>query len=639
MKENIIKEQSLNDTNYELLKKQFPHAVSIDEDGKYSIDPQKLQMSLDPSKANIKEDGYGLNWVGKKEAYHSAFSKNYKVLKPLNDENSKNWESTENILIKGDNLDALKILRQNYFEAIKMIYIDPPYNTKNDGFVYNDNFTSNTEETLEELGYDKEYIDYIENIQGAKTHSGWLSFIYPRLLLARDLLKDDGVIFISIDDNEVAQLRLLCDEIFGEDNFVANLPTVMNLKGNNDEFGFAGTHENSLVYSKQKEKFFLNEISINENELEDWNEDEYGFYKQGANLKATGTNAPREKRPNLYFPIFIDDNNRLFVTQDNQPPTQYIGKLTTLYPITKNEEMSWRWSKKKFIEESFNIIISRNGTIGIYKKQRPSLGDMPSKKPKTIFYKPEYSSGNGTAQIKELLDGKYFSNPKPLQLIKDFIEIGLNKTDIIVDFFAGSGTTAHAVMDLNAEDDGNRKFICVQWAEETPEKSEAKKAGYETIFDITQERIKRAGDKIVKDDITKQDLDIGFRTFEIVEDVKQKIYQKSLEELTQDDLLAFTQKAVESSEDILYNLLVAESLPLSVKIKTLIKDKLYLASNVAFVLGNISIDTLLAELKPQQVLEYITVYSPNISDDKFTLELESAVSNLGIKSDKLRFRG
>jgi adenine-specific DNA-methyltransferase len=207
-KKNVIEEQSINDINYELLKKQFPHAVSVDEDGKYVIDPEKLQMSLDPSKAEIKEDGYGLNWVGKKEAYHSAFSKNYKVLKPLNDdENSKNWDETDNILIKGDNLDALKILRQNYFESIKMIYIDPPYNTKSDGFVYNDDFTSSTEQTLEELGYDKEYIDYIENIQGAKTHSGWLSFMYPRLLLARDLLKDDGVIFISIDDNEVAQLN------------------------------------------------------------------------------------------------------------------------------------------------------------------------------------------------------------------------------------------------------------------------------------------------------------------------------------------------------------------------------------------------------------------------------------------------
>ena len=263
-KADVIDEKSINDINYELLKKQFPNAITIDEDGKYTIDPQKLQMSLDPSKANIKEDGYGLNWVGKKEAYHKAFAKNYKVLKPLNDDNSKNWDNTDNILIKGDNLDALKILRHNYFESIKMIYIDPPYNTKNDEFVYNDNFTTNTQKTLEELGYDEEYVEYIENIQGANTHSGWLSFMYPRLLLARDLLKDDGVIFISIDDNEVAQLRLLCDEIFGEGNFVSSI--IWNRKRGRDNSArwFSKSHEYLLVYSKNKEQFQTNYLELDE---------------------------------------------------------------------------------------------------------------------------------------------------------------------------------------------------------------------------------------------------------------------------------------------------------------------------------------------------------------------------------------
>ena len=227
-----------------------------------------------------------------------------------------------------------------------------------------------------------------------------------------------------------------------------------------------------------------------------------------------------------------------------------------------------------------------------------------------------------------------------------------------MDFFAGSGTTAHAVMDLNSQDGGNRKFILVQWAEKTPDKSEAQKAGYNTIFDITQERIKRAGEKILQDGakapypkektlldnlgseaLASPKLDIGFRTFEIIEDSKQHIYQKPLEDMTQDDLLAFIQNGVENSEDILYNLLVAESLPLNTKIKTVIADKLYIASNIAFILGDISIDKLITELKSQKELEYITIYSPNISDDKFTLECESAISSIGIKSDKVRFRG
>ena len=208
-----------------------------------------------------------------------------------------------------------------------------------------------------------------------------------------------------------------------------------------------------------------------------------------------------------------------------------------------------------------------------------------------------------------------------------------NSNNIVLDYFGGSGTTAHATIALNREDNGNRKFICVQWAEKTPEKSEAKKAGYETIFDITKARIDKAGEQLAKGDI-------GFRTFEIVEDQKQKIYQKSLEDVSQEDLLVMMEKPdISSNEEILYNLFVAETLPLSTKHQELIKDKLYLASNVAFILGDITSDELIEALKDKKECEYITVYSPNISNDKFTLEIESNISKLGIKSDKLRFRG
>ena len=275
----------------------------------------------------------------------------------------------------------------------------------------------------------------------------------------------------------------------------------------------------------------LNPFNINEEELEDWQEDEFGLYKQGANLKSTGINAPKEKRPNLYFPIFIDSNDNVYVTDDDNEPKDFQGQLTTLYPITNGQEMSWRWSKLKVKNEPYNIILSRNGIIGIYKKQRPSLGDLPSKKPKTLFYKPEYSSGNGTAQVKELLGDKFFSNPKPLNLIKDFLEIGVNKEDIILDFFAGSGTIGHAVMQLNAEDGGNRKFILCQIDE--PIKKD--KPAYDfcvknnlppVISSITVERLKRAGEKIAKEIEAangkvgmfeadkKQVPDVGFKVFD-----------------------------------------------------------------------------------------------------------------------------
>ncbi|WP_415397827.1 site-specific DNA-methyltransferase [Sulfurimonas sp. CS5] len=632
MKKNTIEEQTINDNNYQKLKEFFPHAVSIDEDGKYVIDKEKLQMSLDPSLAEIKEDGYGLNWVGKKEAYHNAFTKNYKVLKPLKDD-SKNWDETENILIKGDNLDALKILRQNYFEAIKMIYIDPPYNTKNDGFVYNDDFTSSTEQTLEELGYDEEYIDYIENIQGAKTHSGWLNFMYPRLLLAKDLLKEEGVVFISIDDNELIQLRLLCDEIFGEENFLAQIMPIVN-PGGRDYNQIAVTHEYILIYGSSDE-VELNEIKKDiVFKLFDNND---GFELR--DLRNRNPKFHSGNRPNLFYPIFVNPNlsdeygnSAVSLTKDEN----YSIEIRPYNSVKK--ESVWRWGTKKLQE---NIIKDKPELSQVVAKKKKDGGWTISEKNrrmttkvKSIWNETEMRTEEGTRLIRSLFDFTPFDHPKPLDLVKRVIEIGSNEDDIVLDFFAGSGTTAHAVMDLNAqEENSNRKFICVQWAEETSVDSVANEEGYETIFDITKARIDRAGERIVQGDI-------GFRTFEIVEDQKQKIYQKSLEEVNQDDLVSMMEKPdIETSEEILYNLFVAETLPLSTKHEELIKDKLYLASNVAFILGDITSDELVVALKDKKECEYITVYSPNISNDKLTLEIESNISKLGIKPDKLRFRG
>ena len=602
LEKNVIEEQSINEVNYELLKKQFPHAVSIDEDGKYVIDPQKLQMSLDPSLAQIKEDGYGLNWVGKKEAYHNAFTKNYKVLKPLKDD-SKNWDETENILIKGDNLDALKILRQNYFESIKMIYIDPPYNTKNDGFVYNDNFTTSTEQTLEELGYDKEYIDYIENIQGAKTHSGWLSFMYPRLLLAKDLLKDDGVIFISIDDNEAAQLKLLCDEIFCEENFLSQFlwkkkGTTSNVEGAE----VSSQVDYQLCYKKSQNAKIKQRKTEKETRQYPYS-DEIGSYRTTVIEKK---DSGGYKRDTMKFEIL-----------GHKPRN---GKRWQIGIETAKELEA----KNRFIYDGEKIILK------IYDFEDK---DTYSAQPNLLDFCGSSDSASKLVNQEIFGNTELFDTPKPLELLNYFINITTDENDIILDFFSGSGTTAHAVMDLNTQDNGNRKFICVQWAENTPGKSEAKKAGYETIFDITKARIDKAGEQIGKGDI-------GFRTFEIVEDQKQKIYQKSLEDVSQEDLLVMMEKPdISSNEEILYNLFIAETLPLSTKHQELIKDKLYLASNVAFILGDITSDELIEALKDKKECEYITVYSPNISNDKFTLEIESNISKLGIKSDKLRFRG
>lgn len=320
-----------------------------------------------------------------------------------------------------------------------LFILTPPYNTGNKDFIYNDRFV------------DKE---------DKYRHSKWLNFMEKRLNLASELLKKDGVIFISIDDNEVFNLKILCDKIFGEDNFIANLPTIMNLKGNNDQFGFSGTHEYTLVYTKNIKEAKINFFDIDEEEvLKNWLEDEYGLYKEADNLRATGANAPRSKRPNLWYPIFLNKDSREFYITDNDISLD--DSHIKILPINpEGEELSWYWGKKTFNEKKYNLILkkTKNGWQ-FYRKQRPELGDVPTKKPKSFFYKTEYSTSTATAQLKNMFNLKIFNNPKPLELIKDIIFLGTKKDSTILDFFAGSGTTAHAVMELNKQDGGNRKFI------------------------------------------------------------------------------------------------------------------------------------------------------------------------------------
>ena len=358
-----------------------------------------------------------------------------------------------NLIIHGDNLHALKALMPRYAGRVNCIYIDPPYNTGNEKWLYNDNVNS---PMMQNWLKGKSPVDG----EDLERHDKWLCMMWPRLQLLRELLAEDGVIFISIDDNEQHRLRMMMDEIFGEDNFVATLPTVMNLKGNQDQFAFAGTHEYTTVYANDKGKLVLDEFKLSDDEIGKWHEDERGFFKQGANLKATGQNAPREKRPHLFFPIYIRKQENEFTVSTNRK-----AGGTKILPITDNQEMSWRWSKEKFEHESHNLIVQKTkGGYAVYKKQRPGIGDLPSSKPKTLFYKPEYSSGNGTAQMKHIFgEGRAFANPKPLALIKDIIALSTpGKRGIVLDSFAGSGTTAHAVLALNKEDGGNRKFILVE---------------------------------------------------------------------------------------------------------------------------------------------------------------------------------
>jgi adenine-specific DNA-methyltransferase len=551
------------------------------------------------------------------------------------------------ILIKGDNLEVLKHLVNAYERDVKMIYIDPPYNTGNDGFVYEDDIKFTPDELSKLAGIDiekaKRILDFVNS--KSNSHSAWLTFMYPRLYIARRLLKDDGVIFVSIDDNEVAQLRLLMDEIFGEENFLYQLTIVNNLNGNDNSSGMMETHEYCLIYAKNKDNFEFGVLPIDdEKELEKWQIDKKGYYKEGGSLKATGVNAPREKRPNLFFPIYINKESLDFSLEKKD------GYDYELLPITDGKEMSWYWSKEKFLRDKDEVIVkkTRDG-FSLYKKQRPSLGDLPSKRGKTTFYSPKYSMANSNAYIKKLFNEKVFDYSKPIELIKDFVRLGNVGDEYVLDFFAGSGTTGDAVMQLNAEDGGDRKFILVQLPEPIdPKKS---KTAYDfvknelkienpTIFDITKERLIRAAKKIKEENKDKEwidKIDLGFKEFETIPMPEENL--KDIEELEDVDLF----REITDKNALLTTWKVFDGIKLHKDLKEIdfngykgyyLENKLYLVD------GGFRLDNLAAILeridKDSEFLPSKIVINGYVFDSKTQREIYESINNYNKKDlDKI----
>ncbi|WP_258220935.1 site-specific DNA-methyltransferase [Helicobacter pylori] len=431
----ISGEKSVNEKNVEVFNRYFPGCLSIENDDKLTLDTGKLKALLGDF-SEIKEEGYGLDFVGKKIALNQAFKKNHKILKPLNKSTSKH------ILIKGDNLDALKILKQSYSEKIKMIYIDPPYNTKNYNFIYGDDFSQSNEEVLKTLDYSKEKLDYIKNLFGLKCHSGWLSFMYPRLLLAKDLLKQDGVIFISIDDNEAAQLKLLCDEIFGEGNFVACLKWK---KKKQPSFlsKVAVILEYILVYAKDFsliDKLGLDNVSDSDKPIINTSNNlSKRYFKKGIRVKSDLNFIKSGKYQNKTMTIeFMND---IFIENGRtKNDFECIGKFRT-----GQENIN------EFIEKDL-IFITKN--LGI---RRDLLEEEQSNKKTITDLLTEWGQNQDATNELNILfnnssDESIFPNPKPTKLINRLIELSTNEGDIILDFFAGSGTTAHAVLESNKSD-------------------------------------------------------------------------------------------------------------------------------------------------------------------------------------------
>ena len=460
--------------NKEKLKSVFPECFS---EGKLDID--KL-LNLCGEYIDEDFEKYKFEWKGKSECYRIAQKRSTGTLRPCPDE-SVNFDTTKNMYIEGDNLEVLKLLQTSYYRKVKMIYIDPPYNTGND-FVYEDDFADpmarykevtqqTTKSNPETMG---------------RFHTNWLNMMYPRLRLAANLLRDDGVIFISIDDNEVTNLRRLCDEVFGEENFITDIIWKHTQQSKNDERYFSRQYNHTIVYAKQitcLEKFRFERTEEDNKNYSNPDNDPKGLWRSG------DVRSPNYRQTMCYDIVAPNGN------------------------IIKAPENGWRWVEETLKGKMLTgEIIFKPDFSGIIRKIY--LCEQEGRTPENLWQGERFgTTRTATAEIKDLFNGiAVFDTPKPKELVISMLQIATKSNDIILDFFSGSATTAHAVMQLNAEDDGNRKFICVQLPELCDEKSEAYKAGYKNICEIGKERIRRAGQKISQQNST---VDTGFKVFKL----------------------------------------------------------------------------------------------------------------------------
>lgn len=537
--------------NVAKIRELFPNCVTerINKEGKleHAIDFDMLKQELSDHVVDDLQERYQFTWPNKRKAILAANAPINKTLRPCREE-SVDFDNTENLYIEGDNLDVLKLLQETYLGKVKMIYIDPPYNTGKD-FIYNDDFKQSTEEYIENSGQlDGEGNRFVANTESnGRFHTNWLNMIYPRLKLAKDLLSDDGVIFISIDDNEADNLRKICDEIFGENNFLAQVIWERAFSPKNDAKFFSVSHDYVLIYARSIEVFSI------------------GLLPRSAESDA------RYKNP--------DNDPHGPWTSDNMTVKSYSANYD--YPIkTPNGTIyyppagrCWFTSKERMqkLIENGAVWFGNNG--GNMPRIKRYLSDVQQgMTPITIWkYLDVGHNQEARQELKKLFDEKaYFDGPKPIRLLNRILTIAnVKKDDFILDFFSGSATTAHAVMQLNAEDGGKRKFIMVQLQEECAENTEAYKAGYKNICEIGKERIRRAGQKIKEENpMTTQDLDIGFRVLKCDSSNMEDVYFTPKEYMDkQQSLFVDNIKKDRSDEDLLFDAMLKLDTPLSSKIE------------------------------------------------------------------------
>ena len=543
----------------------FPDCVTetVDERSgqpKHLIDFEKLKQNLSDSVISERAERYQFTWPDKSKAILLANSPINATLRPCR-EDSVDFDNTQNLYIEGDNLDVLKCLKETYLHKVKMIYIDPPYNTGND-FVYEDDFAQSSEEYLANSGqFDEQGNRMFTNAESnGRFHTDWLNMIYPRLKVARDLLTDDGVIFISIDDNEVENLRKVCDEVFGEQNFVDCLHWKKKKQPSFLAKHTAKVMEYVIVYAKNTfklEKLSVEKVSdSNKKVININNKISSRIFKPGVRVKSeeqTGI-----IKAGVYTGRSMDVEYKNDIYYENGRTTNEVEVVSKFSDSQSNIDT--------FIQKDL-LYITKNFLL------RRDVGEEAAEKRKSItdLLLNDYGDNQESdKEFLELFDKKYFDYTKPIKLIYNLVKSNFTEEGIILDFFSGSATTAHAVMQLNSEDGGNRKFIMVQLPEKTDEKSEAFKAGYKNICEIGKERIRRAGKKIKEESpLTTQDLDTGFRVLKLDSTNMQDIYY-SPKDISQADLFSQVDnvKPDRTGEDLLFQVMLELGATLDSKIET-----------------------------------------------------------------------
>lgn len=560
--------------NVEKIAEMFPNVMTEaqDEQGNLvrKIDFERLKQELS---SNIidGDESYDFTWVGKKQAMIEANKPINKTLRPCR-EDSLNWENTENLYIEGDNLEVLKLLQESYLNKVKMIYIDPPYNTGNN-LIYRNNFYTDLQDYNEDSGcFDEEGNRLFLNTRSnGRFHSDWCSMIYSRLKLARSLLCETGIIALTIDDSEIYNVTSIMNEVFGEENHLATIVIKNNPSGRSTVSGASIAHEYALFYGKTS-SVTLGRLKRNDKQIARYKEsDDKGAF-EWVNFRKHG--GYKEDAPTMYYPIYInkdcsdfriphmewDDQTKDYKIFDKIGDNEIIS-----YPIDENgKARRWKWGLERALQNKTEMCVrlDKDKKPAIYIKSRMKDEGML---PLTVWDDTKYSSTEyGTNYLTALMEKRYFDYPKSIYAVMDCLRLsGSNNRGVFLDFFSGSATTAHAVMQLNAEDGGKRKFIMVQLPEVCDEKSEAYKAGYKNICEIGKERIRRAGKKIVEE-TGKTDLDIGFRVFKLDESNMKEVYYKP-DDYNQSMLEKMTSNIKEerTPEDLLYACMLDWGLELS----------------------------------------------------------------------------